>query len=73
MRLPRLALLAPLLAATGALAAEPAWQRIQLDDTFRAEGSAVGDFNRDGRLDVSAGEFLYLAPDWKPTEVLPPG
>lgn len=73
MRLPRLVLLAPFLAATATLAAEPAWQRIQLDDTFRAEGAAVGDFNRDGKLDVSAGEFLYLAPDWKPTEVLPPG
>lgn len=73
MRLPRLALLAPLLAATATLAAEPTWERIQLDDTFRAEGAAVGDFNRDGQLDVSAGEFLYLAPDWNPTEVLPPG
>lgn len=73
MRLPRLALLAPFLAATATLAAEPDWQRIQLDDTFRAEGAAVGDFNRDGQLDVSAGEFLYLAPDWKRVEVLPPG
>lgn len=73
MPLARSALLAPFLVSTAALAAEPAWERIPLDDTFRAEGSAVGDFNRDGQLDVSAGEFIYLAPDWKPTAVLPPG
>lgn len=31
----------------------------------RTEACCVGDFNNDGRLDIVAGEFCYLAPDWK--------
>ena len=73
MLLFRAALLVNLLTASIVFAAEPAWERVNLDDTFRAEGCAVGDFNHDGQLDVSAGELLYLAPDWKRVEVLPPG
>ena len=41
------------------------FERIQLDATFRAEGVAVGDFNKDGKLDVAAGDVWYAAPDWK--------
>lgn len=37
----------------------------QLDRAFRSEGVAIGDFNRDGALDIAAGSVLYLAPDWK--------
>lgn len=36
---------------------------------FRSEAVGVADFNRDGRLDIVAGGFLYLAPDWKPTQI----
>ena len=36
---------------------------------FRSEACCVADFNGDGRLDVAAGEFLYLAPDWKPVKI----
>lgn len=68
-----LVLLTNLLAGSMVTAAEPVWERANLDDVFRAEGCAVGDFNHDGQLDVSAGELLYLAPDWKRVEVLPPG
>ncbi len=32
---------------------------------FRGEACGVADFDRDGRLDVIAGPFLYLAPDWR--------
>lgn len=46
-------------------AEEPAWERITIDDTFRAEGVAAGDFNKDGKLDVAAGDVWYAAPDWK--------
>ena len=36
---------------------------------FRSEACCVADFNGDGRLDVVAGEYLYLAPDWKPVKI----
>lgn len=32
---------------------------------FRGEACAVADFDRDGKLDIAAGPFLYLAPDWR--------
>ena len=37
--------------------------------TFRSEACGVADFNSDGKLDVVAGEYLYLAPDWKPVKI----
>jgi hypothetical protein len=38
-------------------------------DTNRAEPLGVGDFNNDGKPDVVAGAFLYLAPDFKPQKI----
>ncbi|MBC8116332.1 MAG: VCBS repeat-containing protein, partial [Candidatus Saccharimonas sp.] len=38
------------------------WERIKFEDAFRAEGVAVGDFNQDGRLDITNGEAWYEAP-----------
>lgn len=37
--------------------------------TFRSEACCVGDFNKDGKLDIAAGPYLYLAPDWKPVKI----
>jgi len=37
-------------------------QQLNLDNN---EGCAVADFNRDGHLDISAGEFWYPGPDFK--------
>ena len=37
--------------------------------TFRSEACGVGDFNNDGKLDIVAGNFLYLAPDFKPLKI----
>lgn len=60
-----------LLVASSAPAAEKTdaskitWKRTQLDDKFRSEGVAIGDFNRDGKLDIAAGSVWYAAPDWK--------
>ena len=38
-------------------------------DTFRNEACGVGDFNNDGKLDIVAGEYLYLAPGWKAQKI----
>ncbi|MCP4784157.1 MAG: VCBS repeat-containing protein [Fuerstiella sp.] len=37
--------------------------------TFRSETCGVGDFNNDGKTDIVAGPYLYLAPDWKPRKI----
>jgi hypothetical protein len=41
------------------------FERKQLDDKFRSEGVAVGDFNHDGKPDIAAGSVWFVAPDWK--------
>lgn len=41
------------------------FRRTQLDDKFRSEGVAVGDFNCDGQNDICAGTVYYAAPDWQ--------
>lgn len=48
------------------------WQRIQIDEQFRAEGVAVGDFNHDGLNDIAAGDVWYQAPDWTRHEIRQP-
>jgi len=55
------------------------WVRINLDNRFRSEGVAVGDFNKDGRNDIAAGDVWYEAPEklgpdgWKVHEIRQPG
>jgi len=54
------------------------FKKIVLDTTFRSEGVAVADVNRDGKMDVLAGEVWYEAPSsgsssWKMHEIRPPG
>ena len=41
------------------------FKKTQVDPRFRSEGVAVGDFNKDGKLDIAAGFVWYAAPDWK--------
>lgn len=77
-RIPRFPAVATalLLAATilaGPGQAEIRFSKVVIDGTFRSEGVAVGDINRDGKLDIMAGEVWYAAPDWKMHEILPPG
>jgi len=49
------------------------FQKIVVDKIFRAEGVAVGDVNRDGKIDVLAGDVWYAAPEWKMHEIRPVG
>jgi hypothetical protein len=37
--------------------------------SFRSEACGVGDFNRDGRPDIVAGPYLYLAPNWQAQQI----
>ena len=37
--------------------------------TYRSEACCVADFNGDGKLDIAAGPYLYLAPDWKAVRI----
>ena len=68
-RLPWAIAVSLILSAPFAVAAEKSpqisFKRTQLDPTFRSEGVSVGDFNSDGKLDISAGAVDYAAPDWK--------
>jgi len=36
---------------------------------YRSEAIGVGDFNGDEKIDVVAGPFVYLAPDWKKVKI----
>jgi len=47
------------------------FQKIVIDPEFRSEGVTVADVNRDGKLDIVAGNFWYEAPDWKAHEIAP--
>lgn len=48
------------------------WEKHILDDKFRSEGVAIGDVNKDGKMDVMNGEYWYEAPNWKKHEMQPP-
>lgn len=80
----RLAGIACVFFATAAAAGDVPWHRLKLDETFRSEGVAAADVNRDGRVDVIAGDVWYEAPAddpyaagagprWKMREIRPPG
>jgi hypothetical protein len=45
------------------------FKKHRLDETFRSEGVAVGDFNNDGKLDIAANTVVYQAPDWTPMAI----
>ncbi len=55
----------------GSFARETAFRKTMIDHRFVAEGVAVADVNRDGRLDIFAGNVWYEAPNWTPHEIAP--
>ncbi len=55
------------------LGAGVSFTKVTVDRTFRSEGVATGDVNRDGKLDVLAGDVWYSAPDWKMHALRPVG
>jgi len=62
-----------LLASVSAAGGQIQFKKIVVDKTFRSEGVAVADVNRDGKLDILAGDVWYEAPDWKMHEIRPVG
>ncbi len=50
--------------------AKISFKRTRLDDKFRSEGVAVGDFNHDGKQDIATGSVYFAAPDWKMVSIL---
>ena len=45
------------------------WKKTVVDKVFRSEGVAIADVNRDGKIDILAGDVWYEAPDWKMHEI----
>lgn len=50
---------------------EVTFAKTVLDTRFVSEGVAVADINRDGKMDILAGNVWYQAPTWKPHEIAP--
>lgn len=67
--------LATLLCSFSAVASaqQIGWERHLVDYTFRSEGVTAGDFNKDGKMDVAAGDVWYSNPDWQVHEFRPVG
>lgn len=51
--------------AQGVAGDKISFKKTVIDTTFRSEGVAVGDFNKDGKNDIAAGTVWFEAPDWK--------
>ena len=43
----------------------PNFRAIHVDPHYYSWSAAVADFNHDGKMDVAAGAFYYLGPDFK--------
>jgi hypothetical protein len=41
------------------------WKKIQMSDLFWSEGANIGDFNKDGKMDVVSGPYWWEGPDFQ--------
>lgn len=57
---------------SGVPASTISFKKHTLSTTFLAEGTAIGDVNRDGLMDVMAGAYWFEAPDWTAHELEEP-
>ncbi|MBN1851364.1 MAG: VCBS repeat-containing protein, partial [Pirellulales bacterium] len=64
-----LAVSAPYLPAQEAAPKERVPFRLHRVGSYRGEVCDVADFNNDGKLDIVAGEYIYLAPDFTPVKI----
>jgi Domain of Unknown Function (DUF1080)/FG-GAP-like repeat len=52
---------------------DPNFRKQQLNDEFYSEGISAGDINHDGHIDVVAGPFYFIGPDFtQAREIYPP-
>jgi hypothetical protein len=50
----------------------PSFEKTVVTTDFVAEGCAVGDVNKDGKMDIMAGTFWFESPSWKRHEIARP-
>lgn len=60
------------LLAQGRKADKVSFKKHALTTAFISEGVAVGDVNNDGVIDIVAGAYYFLGPDWEQHELAPP-
>jgi hypothetical protein len=58
--------------ATAKAETKISWKKTVLDTTFRSEGVAAFDVNKDGKIDVVNAEYWYEAPGWTKHEMQQP-
>ncbi len=45
--------------------ADVSFNKLTITKDFVSEGAAVADFNHDGNMDIAAGRYIWLGPDFK--------
>ncbi len=68
-----IAVLPAILAGADPPAQAITWKKTIVDKGFRSEGVAIADVNRDGKIDILAGDVWYEAPNWLMHEIRPIG
>ncbi len=58
--------------SAGVPADQITWKKTVVDTKFRSEGVGLADVNKDGKMDIIAGDVWYEAPDWRMHEIRKP-
>jgi hypothetical protein len=64
---------APVTVSAGEADSPISWKKTVVEAKFRSEGAAIGDVNKDGKLDVLVGDSWYEAPRWTKHDIRKPG